>query len=69
MDGGAWWATVHGITESDTTEQPTLYFFSCKGLRNVHGNDHSINKGKCGNFSQKKKKKKNHDIRTMILLL
>ena len=20
MDGGAWWATVHGVTESDTME-------------------------------------------------
>ena len=24
MDGGAWWATVHGIPESDMTEQLTL---------------------------------------------
>ena len=24
MDRGAWWATVHGITKSDRTEQLTL---------------------------------------------
>ena len=24
MDRGAWWATVHGVTELDTTEQVTL---------------------------------------------
>ena len=24
-DGGAWWAAVHGVTESETTEQPHFY--------------------------------------------
>ena len=27
-DGGAWWATVYGVAESDTTEA-TFFFFTC----------------------------------------
>ena len=29
MDRGAWWATVHGVTESDMTEQASKRVFHC----------------------------------------
>ena len=30
MDGGAWWATVHGAAESDTTKQLHFVLFLSK---------------------------------------
>ena len=33
MDRGAWWATVHGVTESDTTEHTHVWY---NDLTHIH---------------------------------
>ena len=35
MDGGAWWATVHGVAESDTTKR--LHFTLHFGIPTLSG--------------------------------
>ena len=36
MDGGAWWATVHGVAESDMTELLHFHFHALEKERATH---------------------------------
>ena len=42
MDRGAWWATVHEVTELDTTEQLTLSQFQVKSGNYERNNNNRI---------------------------
>ena len=41
MDRGAWWATVHGVAELDTTEQLTHTHFPLNRLCNLVFNENT----------------------------
>ena len=58
MDRGAWWVTVHGVTESDTTEA-TRHGNAARGLGSIPARGTKIPQTmRCSH--QKKKKKKDY---------
>ena len=49
MDRGAWWATVHGVTELDTTEQLSMCICIYKRPLDKGVGAVEKRKGQCGN--------------------
>ena len=39
MDGGAWWATVHGVSNSKTTEWTSVNGKMCQQIEDLHSSE------------------------------